>query len=215
MTSQTTRSTAVPAAADLSDDPADDLAVAVILGSVRRDRIGEAILRWVTTRASTEPGMRVDIIDLAKETLPPAADLQPGGSLEPTDLAVRIMAADAYLMLTPEYNHSIPAPLKHAIDCHYHEWQFKAAAVIGYGVLGGVLAVEHLRQIFGELRVVTAHRAVYLARPWTAMDEQGNFVPDGAEAASPAAAALDATLRELAWWARALRTARQDAPFRD
>ena len=124
------------------------------------------------------------------------------GSASP--ISARLEAADGYLVLTPEYNHSFPGSLKNAIDWHFDEWAYKPVAFVAYGAgSGGIRAVEQLRLIFPELRATTVRNAVLLRNPWTDLTGDGRFAP-GAEAG----AALDATVAELRWWATALREGR-------
>ena len=108
---------------------------------------------------------------------PDDGGLRPGGSA-PSPVAARIDAADAFVFVTPEYNHSYPAGLKRLIDWHYREWMFKPATVVSYGVHGGILAAEHLRGIFAELQVVTTRRFVHLSRPWDHLTPAGFTPPD-------------------------------------
>lgn len=151
-------------------------------------------------------GFEVDLVDLADVRLPDDDELQPGGGKR-TVLTSCIEAADGYVIVTPEYNHSYPASLKRAIDWHYREWMFKPATVLSYGAQGGLAATEHLRGVFAELHVVTTRRAVGLRAPW----ERANA---GAYAASSGEdKALDEALGELTWWAEVLRAARRDRPF--
>lgn len=181
------------------------LHLAVIVASVRTERLGRTLADWAADRAAAT-GAEVDLIDLAEVDLPPDGLLQPGGG-PPSPIADRIEAADGYLLVTPEYNHSYPASLKRAIDWHYREWMFKAATVVSYGAQGGWLATEHLRGVFAELHVVTTRRVVGLRAPWNDV-EAGAFVPSHG-----VAKALDEALSELDWWAQTLRTARHQRPF--
>lgn len=100
---------------------------AVIAASLRGERMGRSLADWAATRvpAATD-GPAADLIDLAEIELPDDELLQPGGG-RATELTERIAAADAFVLVTPEYNHSYPAGLKRAIDWHYREWMFKPA----------------------------------------------------------------------------------------
>ncbi len=176
------------------------LRLAVIIGSVRHERFADAITGWLLTELATIEGLDVDAIDLADVDLP-LQGTRPGG----TDTAIsgRLHAADAYLVVTPEYNHSFPAALKNAIDWHFAEWAYKPVAFVGYGAgSGGIRAIEQLRLIFPELRATTTRDAVLLNAPWT------RFGPDGYESTESERAALAATMTELGWWARTLRAGR-------
>ncbi|MEV6347870.1 NAD(P)H-dependent oxidoreductase [Actinoplanes sp. NPDC051851] len=193
----------VPATGDTP--PGEPLRLAVIAGSVRDQRMGRVLADWAAARAAG-PATEVDLIDCADCVLPDDGDLRPGGS-SPSPVAARIAAADAYVLVTPEYNHSYPASLKRLIDWHYREWNFKPATVLSYGVQGGLLATEHLRGVLAELHVVTTRRVVGLTQPWNDLTPAGYTPPPGV------GEAFDAALHELGWWAALLRTARREQPY--
>lgn len=183
------------------------LRAAVLLGSVRRPRTGPAVLHWFVDVATAEGGWDLDVLDLAEIDLP-LHDTPPGGNGS-SPIAARLARADAFVVITPEYNHSFPAVIKNVIDWHYHEWSFKPVTFVSYGAgSGGIRAVEQLRLIFPELYSLTTRNTVALAAPWSRLDADGAYV-----APEAAVDAAHATLRELAWWARALRDARLAAPY--
>jgi NAD(P)H-dependent FMN reductase len=182
-----------------------ELSYAVIAASVRKDRVSRAVADWVArTALARRP---VDQIDLADCPLPPDELLSPRARGR-TEIAGRLDAADAFVVVTPEYNHSYPAALKRAIDWHYDEWAFKAVTVIPYGVQGGLLAAEHLRGVFAELSVVTTRRVVGIRDP------HGYLGPTGFDPPTGLATAVRAAIDELDWWAATLRRARHERPFR-
>lgn len=132
--------------------------VAVIVGSVREGRQGKAVTDWFLGAAAGHGGLELDVIDLADVDLPL---VMPGWGGEPTPAAAAVLAgvsprlaqADAFVVVTPEYNHSFPAALKNVIDWHYAQWRAKPVGFVSYGGLGGGLrAVEQLRLVFAELR---------------------------------------------------------------
>jgi len=182
------------------DTSSDRLRIALIVGSVRATRLADCLLTWLELRLATVDWLTVDVIDLADVELP-AQDLAPGGG---TSISDRLRAADGFLVLTPEYNHSFPGSLKNAIDWHRDEWARKPVAFVSYGAgSGGIRAVEQLRLVFAELHATTVRNAVHLSQPWERLTEDGRFDGDPA-----AVAALEATLDDLRWWASALRPAR-------
>ena len=204
-TSSLPHDSAPPAAARSGPSEQPPLRIAVIAASVRKERLSRMLADWAVGRA---PGIAadVDLIDLAECDLPSDELLQPGGGPR-SSIADRIEGADAFVVVTPEYNHSYPASLKRVIDWHYREWMFKAATVLPYGVQGGLLAAEHLRGVFAELHVVTTRRVVGLRAPWD------DVAADGFTPAPAVGTAFDEALSELRWWADVLRTARRDRPF--
>ncbi len=186
---------------DITED--QRVRIALIVSSVRAARLADPILTWLRSRLDPLAWLELDVIDLAAVDLPPEK-LEPGSGSPISD---RLAAADGYLVLTPEYNHSFPASLKNAIDWHFDEWAYKPVAFVAYGAgSGGIRAVEQLRLIFPELRATTVREAVLLAAPWTQLTEAGRFAPG-----DDAAAALATTLDELRWWATALREGRARA----
>lgn len=179
--------------------------LALIVGSTREGRFAPVIANWFARHAETHAHLDVDIIDL--DTVRPY-ELQPG-SEELAAYAKRIAAADAFVVLTPEYNHSFPAPLKHAIDLLRDEWQAKPVGFVSYGgISGGLRAVEQLRLVFAELNTVTMRETVSLPFPWNLFDDEGRLPEPG-----PVTTAADTLLHQLTWWALALREARAARPF--
>ena len=168
--------------------------LAVIIGSTRQGRLGPAVASWFSDQAAARDDIDVDLIDLADAEAP---------------IGPRLAAADAFVVLTPEYNHSFPAPLKHVIDAFSVEWQAKPAAFVCYGgISGGLRAVEQLRQVFAELHVVTIRDTVSVHGVWSHVGPDGRLIEDAARAG-----AARAMLQRLVWWARALRTARLATPY--
>ncbi|MEV4754096.1 NAD(P)H-dependent oxidoreductase [Micromonospora sp. NPDC049559] len=189
------------------------LRLAVITGSVREGRFGPTVANWFVGEAERRDDLQVDPIDLADvpigsaaPTMEPAAEtLAALGGLTP-----RLDAADAFVVVTPEYNHSYPAALKNAIDWHNAQFHAKPVAFVSYGGLsGGLRAVEHLRLVFAELHAVTTRDTVSFHGVWERFDGDGR----PKEADGPAAAAKT-LLDQLTWWARALKDARTTSPYR-
>ncbi|MET7966184.1 NAD(P)H-dependent oxidoreductase [Micromonospora sp. NPDC005305] len=186
----------------MSDMP---LQLAVIIASTRTGRFGETVGRWFVTRAQQHDDLKLDVIDLYDLQLPDSLEHSPHAAA----YTARIDAADAFVIVTPEYNHGYPAALKRAIDAVRAEWQAKPVGFVSYGGLaGGLRAVEQLRQVFAELHAVGIRDTVSFHMA------HGQFESDGRlhdpHAANTAAATL---LRQLAWWARALHTARAAQPY--
>lgn len=114
---------------------------------------------------------------------------------------------DGYVFVTPEYNHSVPAALKNAIDFLYREWHDKAAGLVTYGTSGGIRAGEHLRLVLAEIKVacVRSHVTLSLGSDFEIADitEPGTFTPSGHQQA-----VLERLFDELVTWSRALRACR-------
>jgi NAD(P)H-dependent FMN reductase len=189
----------------------------IIIGSTRPTRAADLVAPWVIDRASSHPAFDVEVLDLRDWPLPMFAETFAtiGDFSDPTysDPIVRrwnrkIKEAGAYLVVTPEYNHSVPGVLKNAIDNVFVSFAFrnKPIASVGYsgGVSGGVRAIEHLAQIAIEAELVPLRTAVVIPQVAEAFDERGDPVNPVAEIS------LQTALDDLAWWARALERARAD-----
>jgi NAD(P)H-dependent FMN reductase len=184
------------------------LKLAIIIGSVRDGRFGPVVANWFAQQVDDR--FEIDIVDLADTTLPalpavpPALDPDPVRPADMRDLTDRLAAADAYVIVTPDYNRSYPAALKAAIDWHFTQWDAKAIGFVGYsGGSGGLLAIEHLRQVFNELNAHTVRHYVSFPRYYMLFDENGQL-HDPQEPAAAAAALLD----QLHWWTSALVAAK-------
>ncbi|MER5759736.1 NAD(P)H-dependent oxidoreductase [Streptomyces sp. NPDC002082] len=204
----------VATSAPTAPQPEAPLRVAVILGSVREGRHGPAVADWFLGAAGAVGGLDLDLIDLADVDLPLAMPGW-GGSPSPqaaaalAEVSPRLAAAEAFVIVTPEYNHSFPAVLKNLIDWHREEWQAKPAGFVSYGGLGGGLrAVEQLRLVFAELHTVTVRDSVSLHGPWSGLGPDG--VPRDTAVAE---GAVKGMLGQLTWWGRALRAARASQPY--
>lgn len=184
--------------------------LAVIVGSVRTGRFGPTAARWYTGAVAGRDDVTVDTIDLLEADLSPRLDGNPQDPHDPTgSLRSRLHAADAFVVVTPEYNHSYPAALKTAIDSFHAEWQAKPVGFVSYGGLsGGQRAVEHLRSVFIELHAAPVRDAVSFHRFWEQFDESGRL-RDGTEAEAASKVLTD----QLVWWGRALRDARARRPY--
>lgn len=179
--------------------------IAVIIGSVRQGRIGPTVAQWFYDHASKRDDLTLDLIDLADFNFPP--DMSQNDDV--AEFRRRIGAADGIVVVTPEYNHSFSGPLKTAIDSLKQEWYAKPVAFIAYGGMsGGLRAVEPLRGVFAELHATTIRETVSFHGVRSQFNDEGQPVnPEGVNAAA------DVLLKNLLWWANALRTARAAHPY--
>ncbi|GAA5172295.1 NAD(P)H-dependent oxidoreductase [Pseudonocardia eucalypti] len=181
--------------------------VAVIIGSTREGRAGATIARWFLTQAQQRADIDLDVIDLVDESLPVHHPAEVTAAT--AAYTRRIDQADAFVVVTPEYNHSYPAALKHAIDLVHAEWFAKPVGFVSYGGMAqGLRAVEHLRGVFAELHAVTMRDGVSVNLFDGGVDDNG-WVRDSAGAGRAAKTMLD----QLTWWAHALRDARAVRPY--
>lgn len=183
--------------------------IQVIIGSTRASRFGVQPAEWIFQELKKQSDLEVELIDLRDWPLPffnesvsPAFN---NGKYE-LDLAqkwaAKIGEADGYVFVTPEYNHGYSAVLKNAIDYISREWNKKPVAFVAYGSVGGVRAVEQLRQVAAELQMVSIRQAVYIVNFWSLLDEQGKLKTESLQSSA------DAMIENLLWWTKALKTAR-------
>lgn len=186
------------------------LRVAIVLGSTRPGRKSQAVAQWVYDLASVRDDAEFELVDIADYYLPllderrsPLLGQYTQGHTKAW--ATTIDAFDAYLFVTPEYNHSIPGALKNALDFLFREWNDKVAGFVSYGVIGGARAVEHLRLILAELMVATVRAQVMLS-VFTDFEEFTTFNPHPRHEAE-----LHAVLDQVVSWGGALRQVRLEA----
>jgi NAD(P)H-dependent FMN reductase len=181
------------------------LRLVVIIASTRPERFGPVVADWFIEQARAHGGFDVDVVDLAEVGFETAEPRLAGADA----LAPRLAEAAAFVVVTPEYNHSFPGPLKIAIDQYKHEWRTKPVAFVSYGgISGGLRAVEQLRLVFAELHAMTVRNVVSFAMA------RRRFDPDGRPLDEPDAnAAAKDMLDQLAWWALALHEGRASRAY--
>jgi NAD(P)H-dependent FMN reductase len=183
------------------------LKLAIIIGSTRPGRVGEAVARWVYELAQKRSDAEFELVDIKDFNLPlldePVPPSQGKYSKEHTKKwAAKIASFDGYVFVTPEYNHGISGALKNAIDFLYAEWNNKAAGFVGYGSAGGARAVEHLRLVMAEVQVATVRNQVALSL-FTDFENFTTFKP-----ASYHEKSLGQMLDQLVAWGGAMKTLR-------
>jgi NAD(P)H-dependent FMN reductase len=187
----------------------------IVIGSTRDGRAADLVVPWLARRATDREQSTVDVLDLRDWDLPMFGE-NLGTVGDPRNPAfsapvVRrwndtIAAGDAYLFVTPEYNHSVPAVLKNAIDSVFGTFAFRAkpAACVTYsgGIAGGVRAAEHLAHIAIETELVPLRNNVTI--PFV----EAAFGDDGQPLDHRTAAAAKILLDDLAWWGTVMQQAR-------
>ncbi|MEU6809670.1 NAD(P)H-dependent oxidoreductase [Streptomyces sp. NPDC046831] len=191
-----------------TDSPAP-LNLTLVLGSNREGRFGPVVADWLLGHLHDRDDVAAEVVDVAAADLPTSLARTPEAAAALAGITPKLASADAFVVLTPEYNHSYPAGLKNPVDWHHAEWRAKPVALASYGGLaGGLRAVEHLRQVFAELHAVTVRDTVSFHNAGAAFDDQGRL----RDPAGPDAAAKT-MLDQLVWWGRALREARRRRPY--
>jgi len=189
--------------------------VLVIVGSTRPGRAADLVLPWVIARARAHDGFEVEVADLRDWPLPIFAehagtigDLSDPTYSEPIVRAwnTKVKQADAFIVVTPEYNHSIPGGLKNAIDSVWLSFGFrnKPVAAVGYSgsIGGGMRAIEHLAHVFIEVEAVPLRNTAVIPFVRTAFGDHGEPVNPETDIR------LQVMLEDLAWWSSALEKAR-------
>jgi NAD(P)H-dependent FMN reductase len=181
--------------------------IAIILGSTRPGRNGEAVAHWVLDIAKQRSDAEFELVDIADYKLPHLDEAVPpamGQYSQPHTLAwaEKIGSFDGFVFVTPEYNHSTSGALKNAIDFLFAEWNDKAAGFVSYGAVGGARAVEHLRLVMGELKVADVRNQVTLSL-MTDFKNFSEFTP-----AEYQEAQVTAMLDQVVSWSNALATVR-------
>jgi NAD(P)H-dependent FMN reductase len=184
--------------------------IAIIVGSTRPNRKSEKVARWAHALASERGGAEFELVDLADVGLPLLDEPKPPGAGQYTKEHTKRWAAtvdsfDAFVFVTPEYNHGIPAALKNALDFVYAEWNDKAAGFIGYGNTGGARSIEQLRLVMGELAVAAVRTTVNLSI-FTDFDSDNRLTPAPFHEKK-----LNGMLDELLAWGGAMKQLRAGA----
>jgi len=180
---------------------------AIVIGSTRPGRKADAVAQWVYGIAKQRSDAEFEIVDIKDFDLPLLDEAMPpamGRYSRPhtKSWAEKIAGFDAYVFVTPEYNHGTSGALKNALDFLYHEWNNKAAGFVGYGGSGGRLAVEQLRGVMAELQIADVRAQVALSL-YTDFENFTTFKPDIRKEAS-----VKAMLDQVIAWGGAMKTLR-------
>ncbi|MET8912208.1 NAD(P)H-dependent oxidoreductase [Micromonospora sp. NPDC004551] len=187
--------------------------IGVVAGSTRPGRKADVVARWVCDIAAKRPDATVELVDLKDHPLPHFDEMLPPSMAPSSRPAVRrwaaaVAALDAFVFVTPEYNHSIPGALKDAVDFLYEEWHHKPAGLVSYGVHGGTRAAEHLRLVLGQVSVPVVRSQVTLSLH-TDFAQFRDFRPGPHQEAT-----VGTVLDEVVAWAGALRGLRRPQAVR-
>lgn len=184
--------------------------IAIILSSTRQSRFADKPAQWLYEIATQRSDLDFELVDLRNFPMP-FFDEVASNAWSPSTNSVaqrwqqKVAEFDGYIFITAEYNHSITAVLKNALDYAYPEWNRKPAACVGYGSVGAARAIEHLRLICVELQMVPIRTGVHIqGGDFMAVWQQGKSLNDFPYLQPNVANMLD----ELAWWSKTLKTAR-------
>jgi NAD(P)H-dependent FMN reductase len=179
------------------------LFIPLILGTARQGRESEHAARIVFEQTKKRAGVETELIDV--RTLPMRLD-DAGEQMKDAKFASTIERCDGLIIVTPEYNHSFPGLLKHALDMNLKEYIHKAVGICGVsaGPFGGARAIENLLPVMRELGLVTIFEDVNFGNVGTLFDERGNLLDQNF------IRRVDSFLNELIWMARVLRHGREN-----
>lgn len=187
--------------------------IAVIIGATRAARFGHVPAQWILGVAKKRKDIDVELVDIRDFDLPFFDEMATNLWMPSKDAKViawqkKIGEFDGYIFVSAEYNHSVPASLKNALDQAYKEWVHKPAAYVGYGGVGAARAIEHLRLINVELQMVPVRSAVHIGgsefiKVFPAAGNQPISTIE--ELILPSANAM---LDDLSWWVSATKAAR-------
>jgi NAD(P)H-dependent FMN reductase len=184
------------------------LKTAILLGSTRPGRNGEAVAKWTYDIAKKRTDSEFELVDIKTFNLPLLDEAMPPsmgqyGKAHTKVWAAKIASFDAFVFVTPEYNHGVPGALKNAIDFLYSEWNNKAAGFVSYGSAGGARAVENLRLIMAEVQIADVSAQVMFSL-YTDFENFTVFKP-----AREQEKTLNTMLDQVVAWGGALKTLRK------
>jgi NAD(P)H-dependent FMN reductase len=155
--------------------------LSIIIGSTRPGRAGLPIADWFADRARRHGGFEIDVVDLAEVNLPILDEpnhprLRQYTHQHTKDWSARVAGADAFVIVTPEYNHGYSAATKNAIDYLHHEWHYKPVGFVSYGgVASGTRAMQQLKQVVTALRMLPLTDAVNIPFHTQFLDDDGRI----------------------------------------
>ncbi|HSX45233.1 MAG TPA: NAD(P)H-dependent oxidoreductase [Candidatus Saccharimonadales bacterium] len=193
--------------------------VGIILGSIREGRATERLAEWVVKTARQRQDLEVEYLDLREYPLPffnepISPKFNPNRNLSgvPKKWLDKLQDQDAYIVVTPEYNHSIPGVLKNAFD--YLDWQVqkKPFAIVSHGGAGGARAAGHLKHIISEVRgMAISTNIAFTHRVSENFDDDGNLSKTITSQEHGPHVTIEHLLDELTWYSNALSAARSKA----
>jgi len=189
------------------------LHIKVISGSTREGRFSDKAATWIAEEVKKQEGVAVEVLDLRDYDMPffnePASPSFKQGPYKNEAVArftSKIAEGDAFIVVTPEYNHGTSGVLKNALDWVYQEWNNKPVAFVSYGGVGGARAVEQLRLNVIELQMAPIRAAVHIPGEQYFPVLFGKVTPS--ELFSSLSKQAEAMITQLLWWTRTLKNAR-------
>ena len=195
-----------PPAIGVSSSPEKPLVVPVILGTPRKGRRSEHVARFAVEQLSRFPGVESELVDVREL---PLSCADAGEQAKIPAFSELCLRADAFVLVTPEYNHGYPGMLKHLLDTNLKEYIHKAVGICGVsaGPFGGSRVVENLLPVLRELGLV----AIFWDVNFSAVEK--TFGNDGKLLDPVWVGRFDKFAKELLWMARVLRYGREQVPL--
>jgi NAD(P)H-dependent FMN reductase len=196
--------------------------IKIILGSTRQGRFSEKPGQWIFEEAKKLEGVEAELLDLRDYEMPffdsAMSPAMTQGKYENETVqkwAEKINEGDAFIIVSPEYNHGYPAVLKNALDVIYPEWNQKPVGFVAYGGAMGARSVEQLRQVAVELQMAPIRNAIHIPNDIFFPAMMGKGPQDPKEMfepmrKGPAGDPVERFFNDLLWWARALKKARME-----
>ncbi len=188
----------------------------IIIGSTRPGRVTERLAKWVASEAAKLENVDTELVDLSDYPMPfmdePISPrYNPDRQINPAVLKwiTKVSEADAYVFVTPEYNHSITGVLKNALDYLTFEMVHKPATIVSHGTVGGARATMQLKDILSESQAAVIPKTVAFIGASQSLDENGALSAEVAAQPYGPVAALSGALTELKWYSDALAVARK------
>ena len=183
------------------------LNIAIIPGTSRPQALNPQIVSWVEQQLASNDDVRAEVVDFGSFDLPLLDEVIPAGAKMYANDHTKAWGAkleefDAFIFVTPEYNHSISGSLKNALDFVATEFNHKVAGIVNYGADKGVRAAEHLRHILANYKLAVVRDQASFSIFTDVAD--GTFAPTEVSAA-PFASMVD----DLVAWGEALKSVRE------
>ena len=181
--------------------------IALIVGSVRHDRQGIKVARWIEEKLKgrNHTVYFIDPIEINLPLLDRMYKEMTNPSERLIDLHEKIKSAEGYMPVTPEYNHSTSAPMKNTLDYFLEEYYFKPSAIVSYspGGFGGINAAQQMRLIFAELGAPSIPSSFPISRVHEVFDENAKLIDERYEMR------VKRFLDEFEWFMEALKNQRE------
>ncbi|WP_442582704.1 NADPH-dependent FMN reductase [Mesorhizobium sp. ASY16-5R] len=184
--------------------------IALVIGSTRANRFADKPAEWFAKLARENTDIEIEVVDLRDFPLPFFDEVSsslyvPSKSEVAQRWQEKVAGFDGFIFTAAEYSRGPTAVLKNALDYAYTEWNKKAVGFVGYGGVGGARAIEQLRLHAVELQMAPVRNAVHIVWADMAQVMNGSKKLEDFEHLNQAAKGL---LADIAWWSKALKTAR-------